>query len=81
MAASPSREGLKHVTSRWGVLVLETRVRRFAYEVIPPRVEYRLTPLGREAAEKVRALADWIEGSLRRILQAQEQRNRERAQA
>ncbi len=84
--ACPSREMLKHVTSRWGVLVLlvlETRVHRFselrraiggvsermlaqtlqwldsdglvdriAFEVVPPHVEYRLTPLGREAAEK-----------------------------
>ncbi len=110
-AACPSREVLKHVTSRWGVLVLvvlETRVHRFselrraidgvsermlaqtlqwlegdglvdriAYDVVPPHVEYRLTPLGREAAEKVRALADWIEDSLPRILEVQDQRSRE----
>jgi DNA-binding HxlR family transcriptional regulator len=101
----PSREVLKHVTSRWGVLVLlvlKTGVHRFselrraiggvsermlaqtlqwleadglveriAYEVVPPHVEYRLTPLGGEAAEKVKELADWIEASLPRILQAQ----------
>ena len=107
--ACPSREVLKHVTSRWGVLVLlvlETRVHRFselrraiggvsermlaqtlqwlgsdglvdriAFEVVPPHVEYRLTPLGREAAEKVRGLADWIETSLPRILQAQDSRS------
>jgi DNA-binding HxlR family transcriptional regulator len=42
-------------------------VLRTAYEVVPPHVEYRLTPLGLEAAEKVRALADWIETSLPRI--------------
>ena len=109
--ACPSREVLKHLTSRWGVLVLlvlETRVHRFselrraiggvsermlaqtlqwlesdglvdrtAFKVVPPHVEYRLTPLGREAAEKVRGLADWIETSLPRILQAQEARNQE----
>ncbi|MFA6265008.1 MAG: helix-turn-helix domain-containing protein [Pseudolabrys sp.] len=100
-AACPSREVLKHLTSRWGVLVLivlEKRMHRFselrravggvsermlaqtlhqlegdgmvarvAYKVVPPHVEYSLTPLGREAAEKVRALADWIEVSLPRI--------------
>jgi DNA-binding HxlR family transcriptional regulator len=97
-AACPSREVLKHVTSRWGVLVLlaleggthrfsELRraiggvsermlaqtlqwlegdglVDRVAFEVVPPHVEYSLTPLGREAAERVRALADWIETSI-----------------
>jgi DNA-binding HxlR family transcriptional regulator len=100
-AACPSREVLKHVTSRWGVLVLialEGGTRRFselrraiggvsermlaqtlqwlegdglvdrvAYEVVPPHVEYSLTPLGREAAARVRALADWIESSLPQI--------------
>lgn len=97
----PSRDVLKHLTSRWGVLiliVLERRMHRFselrravggvsermlaqtlhqlegdgmvarvAYQVVPPHVEYSLTPLGREAAEKVRVLADWIEMSLPRI--------------
>lgn len=101
-AACPSREVLKHVTSRWGVLVLmvlekgthrfsELRraiggisermlaqtlqwlegdglVVRVAHEVVPPHVEYSLTPLGREAAEKVRDLADWIEVNLPRIV-------------
>lgn len=108
MAECPSREVLKHVTSRWGVLVLmalqggthrfsELRrrisgvsermlaqtlqwlegdglVSRVAYEVVPPHVEYSLTPLGREAAEHVRALADWIETSLPQIAQTWEQR-------
>ena len=101
-AECPSREVLKHVTSRWGVLVLmaleagEARrfselrraiggvsermlaqtlqwleadglVLRTAYDVVPPHVDYRLTPLGVEAAEKVRLLADWIETSLPQI--------------
>ncbi|MBB4634855.1 winged helix-turn-helix transcriptional regulator [Longimicrobium terrae] len=108
MAECPSREVLKHVTSRWGVLVLlalqggthrfsELRrrisgvsermlaqtlqwlegdglVKRVAYEVVPPHVEYSLTPLGREAAEKVRALADWIETSLPAISENWNQR-------
>src|SRR4051812_7528863 len=99
MAADcPSREVLRHVTSRWGVLVLialgrgtrrfsELRrmvggvsermlaqtlqwlehdglVDRVAYAVVPPHVEYSLTPLGRAAEEKVRALADWIETNM-----------------
>ena len=97
-AACPSREVLKHVTSRWGVLVLialqdktlrfsqlrrriggvsermlaqtlqwlegDGLVKRVAHEVVPPHVDYSLTPLGLEAAERVAALADWIETSL-----------------
>jgi len=100
-ADCPSREVLKHVTSRWGVLVLmalEGRTRRFSelrrmiggvsermlaqtlqwlegdglvdrvsYPVVPPHVEYSLSPLGVEAASRVRALADWIETSLPEI--------------
>ena len=44
-------------------------VRRVAYQVVPPHVEYSLTPLGLEVAEKVRGLADWIELNLDRILE------------
>lgn len=107
-AACPSRDVLKHVTSRWGVLVLialeggtlrfsELRrsiggvsermlaqtlqwlegdglVDRVAHAVVPPHVEYSLTPLGREAAAKVRALADWIETSLPRIAERWDER-------
>lgn len=97
----PSREVLKHVTSRWGVLtliVLEEGPHRFsqlrrrvsgvsermlaqtlqwlegdglvdrvALDSAAPHVTYSLTPLGLEAAEKVRLLADWIEISMPRI--------------
>ena len=101
----PSREILKHLTSRWGVLVLvalrggthrfsELRrkvggvsermlaqtlqwleadglVLRQSYPVVPPHVEYSLTVLGQEAAEKVELLADWIEGNLPQLMAAQ----------
>jgi DNA-binding HxlR family transcriptional regulator len=36
-------------------------VHRDAKPVIPPRVDYSLTDLGREAAERVRALAQWTQ--------------------
>jgi DNA-binding HxlR family transcriptional regulator len=99
--ACPSRDVLRHVTSRWGVLVFiallsgthrfsELRrkiggvsermlaqtlqwleadgfVLRVSHPVVPPHVEYSLTPLGREAGEKVQGLADWIEVNLPRI--------------
>ena len=36
-------------------------VERRAYDIVPPHVEYTLTPMGREAAVRVRELADWVE--------------------
>jgi len=104
----PSREVLKHVTSRWGVLLLvallsgthrfsdlrrkvngisekmlaqtlqwlegDGFVERISYPVVPPHVEYRLTPLGEEIGERVEALADWIEVKLPEILAAQKEK-------
>lgn len=98
----PSREVLKHVTSRWGVLILvallggmhrfsdlrrkvagvsekmlaqtlqgleeDGFVLRKSYPVVPPHVEYSLTPLGMEVARKVEDLADWIEDNLAKIM-------------
>jgi DNA-binding HxlR family transcriptional regulator len=100
--ACPSREILRHVTSRWGVLVLvalqggahrfselrrkidgvsekmlsqtlqwlegDALVLRVSYPVVPPHVEYSLTPLGAEIAHRVADLADWIEVNLPRVL-------------
>ena len=101
----PSREVLKHVTSRWGVLLLvalgdgaqrfgELRrrvggisekmlaqtlvwleqdgfVQRIVQSAAPPRVEYRLTPLGEEISAKMGELAGWIENNLGAMLAAQ----------
>ena len=102
----PSREILKHVTSRWGVLVLvalmegvhrfsdlrrkvggvsekmlaqtlqclekDGFVNRVSLPVVPPHVEYTLTPLGEEVGQKVESLADWIEDNLPRIMKVQQ---------
>jgi len=46
-------------TLQW--LEADGLVLRQAMQVVPPHVEYSLTPMGREAAEKVGALAEWIE--------------------
>lgn len=45
-------------------------VERIAYPVVPPHVEYRLSPLGEEVSQRVAALADWIELNLPAILAA-----------
>lgn len=104
----PSRDVLKHVTSRWGVLVLvalmegthrfsELRrkmggvsekmlaqtlqylekdgfIDRVSHPVVPPHVEYSLTPLGKEISQQVASLADWIEYNMSRIVKAQQRR-------
>jgi len=106
----PTRDVLKHVTSRWGVLLLvgllsgthrfsdlrrkvngisekmlaqtlqwlesDGFVERISYPVVPPHVEYRLTPLGQEIGSKVESLADWIETNLPLILEAQKAKER-----
>lgn len=41
---------------------------RVSYPVVPPHVEYSLTPLGLQVSEKVAALADWIEVNLPSVL-------------
>ncbi|RYG65476.1 transcriptional regulator [bacterium] len=110
-ADCPTREVLKHITSRWGIFILvallegthrfsdlrrkingvsekmlaqtlqwlenDGFVLRTSYPVVPPHVEYSLTPLGLEAARKVEQLSDWIEDSLPRILAAQSARSEE----
>ncbi|MGE9551289.1 winged helix-turn-helix transcriptional regulator [Erwinia amylovora] len=43
-------------------------VERIAYEVVPPHVEYRLTPLGHQVRDQVVGLADWIEMNLHQIM-------------
>ncbi len=98
----PSRDVMRHVTSRWGVLVLialkdgairfshlrrkvsgvsermlaqtlqwleaDGLVLRRDFKVVPPHVEYSLTPLGCEAAAKIANLADWIEENLHELI-------------
>ena len=44
-------------------------VTRTAHNVVPPHVDYCLTPLGHEAAEHIAGLVRWIEESLPNILQ------------
>jgi DNA-binding HxlR family transcriptional regulator len=46
---------------------------RDAKPMIPPRVDYSLTDLGREAAEQVRGLAQWTEQRMAAVQKAREE--------
>lgn len=54
------------------VLVEDGFVVRTAYDVVPPHVEYALTPLGVEMAQRAGALAEWIEANAHEVLAARE---------
>ena len=49
-------------------------VDRVSYPVVPPHVEYSLTPLGLEVSEKVAALADWIEVNTPQVMANRDER-------
>jgi DNA-binding HxlR family transcriptional regulator len=49
-------------------------VERISYPVVPPHVEYLLTPMGEQISEKVELLADWIEVNLADILKVREEK-------
>lgn len=51
-------------------------VNRVSFPVVPPHVEYTLTPLGEEIGHKVQSLADWIETNLHRIMEGQQEESR-----
>jgi DNA-binding HxlR family transcriptional regulator len=54
-------------------LVRDGFVHRVSHPVVPPFVEYSLTPMGEEVAVRVAGLANWIEENLLRVLEAREQ--------
>ncbi|MGW0250141.1 winged helix-turn-helix transcriptional regulator [Nocardia goodfellowii] len=45
-------------------------VRRTVYAVVPPRVDYELTPLGASLHETIQALVNWTESHQREIAAA-----------
>ncbi len=45
-------------------------IERIAYPVVPPHVEYQLSPLGAGIARRIAALTRWIEARLPEILEA-----------
>jgi DNA-binding HxlR family transcriptional regulator len=60
----------KMLAQTLGVLEEDGFVRRTAYAEVPPRVEYELTPMGRQVAQQVDGLVSWIEGNLARVQKA-----------
>lgn len=55
-----------HALERDGLVLRE------AQPTNPPRVDYELTPLGREVAERLLALIRYVEGSMDAVLQARD---------
>jgi DNA-binding HxlR family transcriptional regulator len=45
---------------------------RTVYAEVPPRVEYRLTPLGRTLAEPIAIIQDWAEQHVASVLTARQ---------
>ncbi|WP_338784737.1 helix-turn-helix domain-containing protein [Streptomyces sp. DG1A-41] len=63
----------KMLTQTLQTLERDGLVHRDAKPVIPPRVDYSLTELGREAAEQIRGLALWTEQRLAAIQKARQE--------
>jgi DNA-binding HxlR family transcriptional regulator len=55
-------------------LELDGFIDRVSYPVVPPHVEYSLTPLGQQIGVQVDSLVDWIETNLPKIMKAQQAR-------
>ena len=43
-------------------------VTRTVFPTVPPKVEYSLTPLGREAAAHIKTLTDWVEKNVGKVV-------------
>ncbi len=54
---------------------------RRAYPVIPPRVEYSLTPLGKTLEEPMRALSIWAESHMDEVRAARERFDARRSES
>lgn len=62
----------KMLTQTLQTLERDGLVHRDAKPVIPPRVDYSLTDLGREVGRQVRALAEWTERRLGDVQEARQ---------
>ncbi|MBD0707135.1 MULTISPECIES: winged helix-turn-helix transcriptional regulator [unclassified Streptomyces] len=71
----------KMLTQTLQTLERDGFVHREARPVIPPRVDYSLTPLGEEAARQVRELARWTDRRVPEVEAARERYDRARAES
>ncbi|MBK3646667.1 MULTISPECIES: helix-turn-helix domain-containing protein [Streptomyces] len=71
----------KMLTQTLQTLERDGLVHRDAKPVIPPRVDYSLTDLGREAAEQVRGLAAWTQQRMGAVQEARERYDARKAAA
>ncbi|MFD8308215.1 winged helix-turn-helix transcriptional regulator [Streptomyces sp. NPDC059690] len=71
----------KMLTQTLQTLERDGLVHRDAKPVIPPRVDYSLTDLGREAAEQVRGLAEWTQERMGAVQEARERYDARKAAA
>ncbi len=49
-------------------------VTRTVFPTIPPKVEYSLTPLGREAAAHIKTLTNWVEENVGKVVKIRNKR-------
>lgn len=78
---SIGRVSEKMLTQTLQTLERDGFVHRDAQPVIPPRVDYSLTDLGREAAQLVSELGSWTEKRMDDVVRAREAYDRARAES
>ena len=68
----------KMLTQTLRTLERDRLVRRTVYPVIPPRVDYALTPLGKTLMQPLSALYRWMERHLKEVQQARRESQKTR---
>jgi DNA-binding HxlR family transcriptional regulator len=71
----------KMLTQTLRTLERDRLVRRTVYPVVPPRVDYALTPLGKTLMQPLSALYRWMERHLKEVQQARRESQKARRAA
>ena len=64
----------KMLAQSLGHLEADGLLLRTVFPTVPPKVEYSLTPLGREAATHLKSLTDWVERNVGKVVRLRERR-------